>query len=176
MMFKGVINMKNKLLCVMAGYDDDTEKYLSQIQEKLYEQGFRGTQTKNIPQHITLGTFDIEKEDELVNLLNSIAQKTNSFDITFNHIGIFNGSKVLFVAPDTSKDLIELKEMFEDSSNWTPHTTMIIDEPDVIFKAMPIVLDSFESFKGKVESIHLYEFWPANHILSISLLSNLDNK
>lgn len=171
MKLKGVINLKNKLLCVMAGYDDDTENYLSEIQKKLYEQGFCGTHTKNIPQHITLGTFDIEKEEELVNLLNSIAQKINSFDITFNHIGIFNGSKALFIAPDTSKNLIELKEMFEDSSNWTPHTTMLIDEPEVIFKAMPVVLDNFKSFKGKVESIHLYEFWPANNILSVELNS-----
>lgn len=162
--------MKNKLLCVMAGYDDDTEKYLSEIQNKLYEKGFRGTHTKDIPQHITIGTFDIEKEDELVNLLNSIAQNTNSFDITFNHIGIFNGSEVLFVAPDANRNLIELKQMFEDSIDWTPHTTMLIDEPDVIFKAMPIVLDSFESFKGKIDKVYLYEFWPANEILSVNLL------
>lgn len=164
--------MKNKLLCVMAGYDDDTEKYLSEIQNKLFEQGFKGIQTKNIPQHITMGTFDIEKEDELVNLLNSIAQKTNSFDITFNHIGIFNGSKVLFVAPDTNRNLVELKEMFEDNIDWTPHTTMLIDEPNVIYEAMPIVLDNFKSFKGKIEKIYLYEFWPASQILSINLLSN----
>ncbi len=162
--------MKDKLLCVMAGYDDKTEKYLSEIQEKLYEKGFRGTHTKDIPQHITIGTFDLEKEDELVNLLNNIAQKTNSFEITFNHIGVFNGSKVLFVAPDTNKNLIELKEMFDDNIDWTPHTTMLIDEPNVIFEAMPIVLDSFESFKGKIDKVYLYEFWPANEILSINLL------
>ena len=162
--------MKTKLLCVMAGYDEDTEKYLSEIQIKLFEQGFKSTQTKNIPQHITIGTFDIEKEDELINILNSISQKIKSFEITFNHIGIFNGSKVLFVAPDTNKNLIELKEMFDDNIDWTPHTTMLMNEPDVIFEAMPFVLDNFNSFRGKIDKVYLYEFWPANEILSINLL------
>jgi hypothetical protein len=46
--------MKDKFLCVMAGYDDNTENKLSDIQNKLYEKGFVGNHTKNLPQHITL--------------------------------------------------------------------------------------------------------------------------
>lgn len=49
--------MENKFLCVMAGYDDETEKHLAGIQQKLYDVGVTGEHTKNIPQHITLQTY-----------------------------------------------------------------------------------------------------------------------
>ena len=86
--------MSNKALYVLAGYDDKTEKYLSNIQNKLYERGFTGTHTKNIPQHITLGSFSTDKESELKNLLQKVSKQTKPFEITFNHIGIFGGSRV----------------------------------------------------------------------------------
>ena len=159
--------MSNKALYVMAGYDDKTEKYLSSIQNKLYERGFVGTHTKNLPQHITLESFPTDKELELKNLLQELSTQIKPFEITFNHIGIFGGSKVLFVAPDTNCKLLELKEMFGDSYNWTPHTTMIIDNPDIIFEALPFVMNDFTAFAGKITSLHLYEFFPTRHILSV---------
>lgn len=161
--------MADKVLYVLAGYDENTESYLSGIQNKLYEKGFTGRQTKNIPQHISLASFPVEKESELVDQLHLLSKSTKSFPITFNHIGIFNGSNVLFVAPDTSKELIELQEKFGSSLNWTPHTTMLIDEPNIILQATRIVLDEFKSFEGKVTTLHLYEFWPTRHILSVNL-------
>lgn len=162
--------MADKALYIMAGYDDNTEMNLSGIQNKLYEQGFSGRHTKNIPQHITLGSYPVDKENDLIELLKRIAKTTRVFDVTFNHIGIFGGSNVLFIAPDSVKELLELKENFGESFGWTPHTTMIIDEPDVILRALPIVLNEFSSFCGKVTTLHLYEFWPTRHILSVHLI------
>ena len=159
--------MSDKALYVMAGYDDKTEKYLANIQNKLYERGFIGTHTKNIPQHITLGSFSIDKKSELKNLLQELSKQIKPFEITFNHIGIFGGSKVLFVAPDTNQKLLDLKERFGDSYNWTPHTTMIIDNPDTICEALPFVMNEFTAFEGKITSLHLYEFFPTRHILSV---------
>ena len=159
--------MSNKALYIMAGYDDKTEKYLSSIQNKLYECGFIGTHTKNIPQHITLGSFSLDKESELKNLLQELSVQIKPFEITFNHIGVFGGSRVLFVAPDPNYKLLELKERFGDSYNWTPHTTMIIDNSDTIFEALPIVMNEFTAFAGKITSLHLYEFFPTRHILSV---------
>ena len=159
--------MSDKALYVMAGYDDNTENYLANIQNKLYERGFIGNHTKNIPQHITLGSFSIDKELELKNILQELSKQIKPFEITFNHIGIFGGSKVLFVAPDTNQKLLDLKERFGDSYNWTPHTTMIIDNPDTICEALPIVMNEFTAFEGKITSLHLYEFFPTRHILSV---------
>lgn len=47
---------------------------------------------------------------------------------------------------------------------------MLIDEKETIPKALPIVMDAFSSFSGKVTTLHLYEFWPARHILSVQLM------
>ena len=159
--------MANKALYILAGYDNDTEQYLAGIQNTLYENGFVGTQTKNIPMHTTLGSFPTDKEDELVAFLKQLASETQAFDVTFNHVGIFSGERVLFVAPDASFKLLELKEKFGSSHGWAPHTTMIIDEPETMYKALPIVMQNFKSFSGKVTSLHLYEFFPTRHILTV---------
>ena len=158
--------MEKKILCVMAGYDDNTERYLAAMQNKLYEKGFIGTHTKGLPQHITLGTFPIEEETKLIDLVTRISQEIRPFDITFNHIGVFNGSEVLFLAPDPNSNLFNLKKDFGESYNWTPHTTMLIDKPENIYAALPVLAESFKSFQGSIQNIHLYEFWPSRHILS----------
>ncbi len=159
--------MSNKALYVLAGYDETTELHLASIQNELYKHGFIGRQTKNLPQHITLGSFPTETEAQLVDLLRTVSTEYSSFEVTFNHIGIFGGANVLFVAPDTNEQLWKLKERFGDSYNWTPHTTMLIDNPDTIYKALPVIMTSFSAFKGRITSLHLYEFFPTRHILSV---------
>ena len=161
--------MADKALYILAGYDAETESRLSCIQNRLYARGFTGTHTKNIPQHITLGSFPVEKEEELKSILKNLSAETDEFDITFNHIGLFGGARVLFVAPDANENLLKLKEKFGSSHNWAPHTTMLIDTPDKIYAALPLVMDSFSAFSGKVSSLHLYEFFPTRHILSVNL-------
>jgi 2'-5' RNA ligase len=153
----------------MAGYDDDTENHLAGIQKTLYTVGLIGQHTKNIPQHITLQTYPTDQEAEVVQMLQKIATETNAFDVCISHIGIFTGGKVLFIAPDKDTDLIALKEKFGPSFDWTPHTTMLIDEPENIQLALPLVMKEFSSFNGKVASLHLYEFWPTRHILTVDL-------
>lgn len=153
----------------MAGYDEATEKRLATIQHQLYENGYVGTHTKDLPQHKTLGTLLLDKDKSLIDLVTKVANETRKFEISFNHIGIFGGSKVLFIAPDTNYNLLQLKENFGDSFDWTPHTTMLIDDVDHIMSAIPIVSKNFNSFRGLVQSIHLYEFWPIRQILSVNL-------
>ena len=159
--------MSDKALYVLAGYDEETELHLANIQNKLYEHGFTGTHTKNIPQHITLGSFSTEKEAELKDLLQRLSAEVPSFEVTFNHVGVFGGSKVLFVAPDSNEQLLKLKERFGDSYNWTPHTTMLIDNPEEIYKALPVVMENFSAFQGRITALHLYEFFPTRHIMSV---------
>lgn len=75
----------------------------------------------------------------------------------------------MFIAPDCSRALLNLKEEFGSSFRWTPHTTMLIDDPDVILEALPAVMEQFSSFVGSVTTIYLYEFFPARHILTVQL-------
>ena len=161
--------MADKALYILAGYDSDTENTLSALQNELYEAGFSGQQTKDIPQHITLDSFPCGQEQELIARLQTLSKSTKEFPVTFNHIGIFSGAKVLFIAPDANKELLELKEKFGSSEGWTPHSTMLIDEPEIILRAAPMILDRFSPFSGKVTSLHLYEFFPTRHVLSVEL-------
>lgn len=161
--------MAEKKLYVLAGYDPQTEEHLQNWQNDLYDEGFVGTQTKNIPQHITLGSFPVEEEQRLCAQLKELADKTMPFDVTFNHVGIFGGGKVLFIAPDVSHELLNLKENFGGSDGWTPHSTMLIDEPDIVLRALPVILGKFAAFAGEVTQIHLYEFFPARHVLTVQL-------
>ena len=163
--------MADKALYLLAGYDEITDAHLAAIQQKLYDAGFSGTQTRIFP-HITLGSWPTEMEQEVIEKIEAVSGSTDSFEVTFNHAGIFGGARVLFIAPDVNRALLDLKEQFGDSYNWTPHTTMLIDDPDVVFKALPVVMDEFSSFSGNVTTLHLYEFFPARHILSVNLLTN----
>ena len=161
--------MSDKALYILAGFDDGTGARLCALQSKLYSKGFRGVHTKNIPQHITLGSFPSEMENELTEKVRVLSNTVETFEVSFHHIGLFPGSKVLFAAPGCNEQLLKLKENFGGSFGWTPHATILIDEPGVILKAVPIVLEEFTPFCGKVTSLHLYEFFPARHILSANL-------
>lgn len=106
-------------------------------------------------------------EAEVVQMVQEIAAETAPFEVCFSHVGIFTGGKVLFIAPDKDTDLIALKEKFGPSFDWTPHTTMLIDESENVQHALPLVMKEFSSFTGKVACLHLYEFWPTRHILTV---------
>lgn len=161
--------MQDKFLCVLAGYDDGTEASLSALQNGLYEAGFSGTQTRNIPMHVTVGTFPVEEEEKAADMVRRIAADTQPFELSLSHIGIFAGSKVLFVAPDGKRELLELREHFGASHGWVPHTTMLIDQPEEIHRALPVLMDSFVPSCGQITCLHLYEFFPPRHILTVSL-------
>ena len=166
--------MADKALYVLAGYDDDTEKLLSGIQNKLYEKGFSGVQTKDVPMHFTMGSYNTAKEQELKERLRRIADTHKPFRAEFNHVGLFRlpANDVLFVAPEVSKEMLLLKDEFmdsEDQFSWSAHTTMLIDKPDVIAEATQIVLSELPIPTGTVTTLHLYEFWPTRHIMSVQL-------
>lgn len=167
--------MADKFLCILAGYDDPTEAHLCALQQSLYDAGFVGTHTKNIPQHATVGFGDCKDEAAMIDLVRRVAASTEPFDVTFNHIGIFGGGKVLFIAPDVSHALLNLKENFGSSDNWTAHTTMLIDDPDTIRRALPVLQAQFAAFRGQFRYLHLYEFWPTRHIISVPLGENDSN-
>ena len=166
--------MGRNILCVLAGFDDKTEAVLSGMQDKLYGQGFSGVQTKGIPMHFTLGTYGTEREEELKERLEQIASTTKAFDVDFNHVGLFNlvQNHVLFIKPEISREMLDLKDRFRDSDDkfkWSSHSTLLIDKPEVIREALPLIINDFTAFEGKVSVIHLYEFWPARHILTVKL-------
>jgi len=165
--------MKDKFLCVMAQYDIETEYKLKEIQNLLADNGFVGRQTSNLPNHITLGSFDISQEVLIKEKVKMVSKQFHKFDIKLNNIGLF-GLDVLFIAPSVNYELLNLQQYFNhdlaDRLGWTAHTTILIDNQESILKALPYVSDNFKSFTGKIESISLYEFWPTRFILEKKLL------
>ena len=163
--------MADQILCILAGYDDMTEARLGALQNRLYENGFTGTHTKNLLQHMTLATFPEEAgvEQALCQKMRQAAGECRPFPVSFNHVGIFGGGKVLFAAPDATQQLLRLREYFGPSLGWTAHSTLLIDEPEAIYRALPIVMEDFSAFEGRVESLHLFAFWPTRRILSLPL-------
>ena len=164
--------MNDKFLCVLAGYDEASEERLTGFQNELYRAGFVGTQTKDVPMHVTMGTFPVEDEERVTGLVRTIAADTEPFLISVSHVGLFAGSKVLFAAPDCSRELLALREHFGASPGWVPHTTMLIDEPETVQRALPVLMEQFTPLAGKVTSLHLCEFFPTRHILTVRLGSS----
>jgi hypothetical protein len=52
---------------------------------------------------------------------------------------------------------------------WTPHATILIDAPDVVYAAIPVLMKSFVPFAGTITRLHLCAFWPTREIAAAEL-------
>lgn len=166
--------MSKKYLCAMAGFDPETSARLKALETLLGEQGFSGKQTKNIPMHFTLGAFDMSEEAAALGAIKHAASEIKPFKVVFSHLGVFGGSRVLFVCPDPCEELLKLKNAVKPEAFWSPHATILIDEPERIYQALPIAAKAidggaFGEPTATVTEIHLYEFQPPRHIATVKL-------
>ena len=162
--------MAEQFLTLMADLDDESQARMAGWYARLKEAGFTGTQTGNLPYHFSMSTFPVEKEEEAVLLARKIAVEFSAFNDHISHIGIFPGGKVLFGAPERNRELDALHDACKDPNvPWTPHATILIDEPQVISSALPILVNSFEPFVAKVTRLHLCAFWPTREIVTAEL-------
>lgn len=157
-----------KQLYVLAGFDPATERRLKNW-ESLLEHGCPGQQTKGIPHHITLGAYPTVMEELVKAMVTQTASETPFLPVSFQHLGVFGGGRVLFAAPCVSRDLLRLKEHFGSGDAWMAHATLLIDEPDRVLSAMGPATQMFEAFEGRVERLFLYEFFPSRLILDLPL-------
>ena len=167
--------MQEKALYLAAIFDERTQSVFAELYGILQRNGFVGTQTKNLSYHITLGSRGVEFENQTVRDLEIICAETRCFDINLAHIGLF-GLNVLFISPNMNYELLNLeRKFFPDCCNgyhpWSAHATLLIDEPNTVYNALPIVAEHFKPFKARIESVELYEFFPAREITSSKLLS-----
>ena len=166
--------MQDKALYLIAKFDNETQNKLNGYYNILLQKGFIGNQTKNIPYHFTLGSRSIYCEKQLLNELDKVCSETVCIDICLGYIGLF-GLKVLFIAPNMNFELQKLQNSFfnhcgNGSHPWAAHATLLMDEPEIILKALPIVADNFESFNAQIESVALYEFFPAKLVKECKLI------
>jgi len=162
-----------KALYLMAKFDEQTQDILAGYYDVLCKHGFKGSQTKNIPYHFTLGSVDVDCEEKVISDMEKICAGALSFEINLAHIGLF-GLNVLFISPNMNFELLKLQQSFFPQCGngfhyWAAHTTLLIDEPEAIVKALPLVAEKFKRFKSRIESIELYEFFPKRFITSCKL-------
>ena len=165
--------MPDKALYLLAQFDERTQNILADYYSIFYQNGFVGNQTKNIPYHFTLGSLDVDREEQLIDMLDKVCSNTKCIDISLSYIGLF-GQNVLFIAPSMNFELLNLQQSFfaggsRGCHKWAAHATLLIDEPETILKAVPIITDKFKPFKARIESVGLYEFFPTRFIKECKL-------
>ncbi|MDD4797788.1 MAG: 2'-5' RNA ligase family protein, partial [Eubacteriales bacterium] len=127
--------------------------------------------TKNLPYHISLGTYALSRRQQLIDCMQRACAGHDAFGLHFSGLGLF-GLDVLFFAPVANEQLLALHRQFpagDDAFVWTPHATLLIDEPDVIQRALPLVTGLYTNLTGCVDSLSLYEFWPLHHLVTCRL-------
>ncbi len=165
--------MAERFITLMADWDDHAQAEFSRLQQLLLDTGFSGTQTPGLPYHISLATFDPAGEARAIDLTRRLAAAFAPVPVGTNHLGIFPGGRVLFAAPDRSPELCALQAACGAAQvggfPWSPHTTLLMDEKEVIGRAVPILAETFRPVQGHITRLHLCAFWPPREILRIPL-------
>lgn len=165
--------MAEQFLTLMADLDEDTQNRMSEWYSALKKAGFTGIQTPGLPFHISLAAFPLEQEQKAIELTEKVAGVFPPVQVHISHIGIYAPGKVLFGGPERNAELDLLHDACEMNPDprhpWTPHVTMLIDEPAIVCKALPLFLNSFHPFVGRITRLHLCAFWPTREIVTIEL-------
>lgn len=157
--------MEEKRTYLIARLDEAANRALSSIYNLLAAEGLRGTQVPDFPYHVTLGSFETEFEESVIESTRLVCRERVPFRIHLNHIGLF-GENVLFLAPAASIELLSLHEalLFRqpavDIHDWVPHVTLLMDEPENILKALPVAMRAFSPILSTISSIGVYEYSP----------------
>ncbi len=164
--------MRNKFLAVYATLDNITQTKLNNFQQLLAHNNLFGTQTSDIPYHITLGSFPIHMKSELENLIKKESTLLSSFDINLVKINHFK-NKVIFIEPQINDQLLNLQKIFNgnytDNYDWTPHITLFCGKWLKCKKAKKLIENNFSPFTATITSIQLAEFFPTKIILNYPL-------
>jgi hypothetical protein len=96
-----------------------------------------------------------------------------------SHMGLFAGGKVLFAAPDMNpSELLSLRQAVKTEKQerfpWTPHSTILIDDAEKIQRALPVLVEDFHPFMGKITRLHLCAFWPTREVAAVYLNGSED--
>ncbi len=161
--------MRYKFLAVYATLDNITQTKLNNFQQLLAQNNLFGTQTSDIPYHITLGSFPIHMKSELENLIKKESTLLSSFDINLVKINHFK-NKVIFIEPQINEQLLSLQKIFNgnyaDNYDWTPHITLFCGKWLKCKKAKKLIENNFSPFTATITSIQLAEFFPTKIILN----------
>ncbi len=173
---KGVMDVAEQFLTLMADYCEEDQERILKWYNAVREAGFTGTQTHPLPMHISLASFPLEKEADAVEMTRRIAAEYGPVQVDLRHAGILPGGRVLVAAPDLTSGLVALQaacgQRVVNGYPWLPHTTMLIDEPEIIGRAVPVLMKHFVPIRARIDRLHLCAFWPTREILRLELTGN----
>ena len=157
-----------KFLTVFAVFDNETQIKLKSIQDKILDLGYEGSQTMDIPFHISLGSYPIECATELIEKIKHVCLHKKEFYIRLDKINHFNNA-VLFAEPVVNPQLQELHDLFNnnfaDGFPWHAHATIFCGEKYQVDKAINVAESVFVPFDAKIIGIQLGEFFPTKIII-----------
>ena len=166
--------MNKKFLTVFAVFDDKTQQILNKIQQEILKLGLKGSQTMDIPFHISLGTYETEDEAQLVSKIKEVCDANSSFGLDLTKVNSF-GTRVLFIEPKVNDKLLNLRNLFNHDINknlqWHAHATLFIDDLGGQFEqAKQIALNLFkEEINAKIVRLSMGEFFPKRIIIEENL-------
>ena len=169
--------MAEQFLTLMADYCAEDQARISVWYDALQRSGFTGNQTPGLNHHISLATFPVDQEAETIALTRRVAAEYGPVQVDIRHVGVMPGGKVLFAAPDMSPALTALQRACAgdrplNGYPWLPHTTMLIDTPETIGAALPVLMQYFVPLRARIDHLHLCAFWPTREILTVELTGN----
>ncbi len=152
----------------MAVLDEKTQNILSNIQKEIISVLPNGTQTMNIPFHITLGSYPPEMEEDVVEMVRAAVRSTSSFPIQLLGYGDF-GNMVLYAEPSIPAELVALRKRFEcdyaESYPWIPHTTLFCGDCESVNLARTLLPKIDNPIRAEIVGIELGEFFPTRMIM-----------
>lgn len=171
--------MKRKnFLVVMACLDETTQREIKELRRKLYERGIEGYETKDVPYHVSLGSFPLNKLGEIEQAMEKEASVTEPFELTLKSYSDFGG-RVLYLRPEESAAISDLRKKFDcsyaDGLDFVPHVTLLIGEEKDVSKAKEI-LGEAPVLKATVTYLLLGRFFPAQYLRRCDLKGGLTRR
>ncbi len=160
--------MAEKFLTVYAVLDEAAQQTLFGFRRMLEAAGITGTQTNDIPFHISLGSYPVSSADMLPTRIRDVCARTAPFPLHLAALGDF-GNRVLFARPEDSDAIWRLRGVFDnDYPNvfpYCPHCTILQDTQANVISAGKLLASCFTPFTATVVGIELGEFFPARRLL-----------
>ena len=140
----------------MGTFDNRTNQEILRIKEKIKAQGIP---VDAYEPHITFGIYTELEEAVLLEWIGEVSANLRSIQLCFNHFGFFPDTRLCFLAPCASYDLLALHTAIHqkydscctdkgclyslNQKNWTPHMTVAAVEPGQEEKLLSTIWGSF---------------------------------
>lgn len=160
--------MNPKFLTVYALLDDESQEVFEGYRKILLQKGIVGTQTNDIPYHISLGSYPVEKREELMEQVQTVCAQMSAFRVSLTHLADF-GNCVLFAEPKICPEILNLRSLFENDYPkvfpYHPHVTILQDSVPHVLLAKELLLPVYQKREAAIVGIELGEFFPAERII-----------